>query len=734
MRKIIIFLTILFFLPFLNLFAQTNLISSEQGIAGGKTQEDSISMVAIIGQPGAAGPTGNDQYFLLSGFIATTLDTLLDTLTIVDTKAPSPPENLTVSPNTWTNNSTFTVNWTNPYDVSGIEKAYYKFDSAPANNHDTTASASGFSPFNLLLSQNGQHNLYVWLEDSSGNTHYDSCAQVTLYYDSIEPVIDHVTVTADTVGKAITISAPTTDQYSGLDQLYLYYRKTGDNAGLDSVLFSGTTAVIPASINTQRGVEYSLIARDIAGNTAKKPESGDFYSIKIVLTGNGGVELDATGQPIARHSGTKVTDYRIFSVPFVLENKKPSALFEPNLEAYDPVKWKLFTTQAGELKNYDAIKNLDIVEPGRGFLLILNISNKYIYSGNGYSPDVNTYSQIQLNEGWNLIGNPFDFDIPLDKLSINGSTPEAYYYNDTGWVIATGNLNKWEGLAIYDSMQQGSVLNIDAGSGAAYNFSISNMFEGNDWGIKLIARGEESIDLDNYIGIYSNGNKAERTIWHEPPRLTNAVSLRIVTNQHTLKKGNLPSNNILSTQIQKKGKEGNYWDFELVGDKAGEKVILDIEYFAEIPDEYQKYMIDLDLKTVTDLSTVDSPIEMKIGIDKKRNFRIIVGSESFVSANASGIALKPLTFELRQNFPNPFNPNTNIIFTLPQDEKITLEVFNILGQLVKSLIYNETYRSGYHTVEWNGKNTSGESAASGMYIFRLRASDRLKIRKGILLR
>ncbi len=706
--------------------AQTDQLTSEQSNGGGSAQEDSISMIGIIGQPGPPGRSVNNLYFLSGGFISTMIDSFADPI------PPGPPENIAVSPNVWSNINTFSVNWINPADASGIEKAYYKLGSAPISNFDTTASVAGTPPLDVILTQGGQHDLYLWLEDGSGNTYFEYNSRVVLLFDNSDPIINHIPVTSDTAGSEIIISATASDQFSGLNLLYLYYRETGDISGLDSVLFVGTSAVIPASLNTQRGIEYSIAAKDNAGNYTIKPEINSFYSIQVELTGDGGVAKDETGQPIVRHSGSKLSDYRIFSIPFVLEDKKPSSVFENDLGAYDPVKWKLFSTQDGELKNYNAIKNLDIVQPGRGFLLILNMQDKYIYSGNGHSPDVITYSQIQLTEGWNLVGNPFDFDIPLNKLTVNGIKPEAYSYNDSGWVMATGSLNKWEGLAIYDSI--GSVLNIDATSGSAFKYLISDRFAGNDWGIKITARGEESLDLDNYIGVYSPGNKGERVKWHEPPRLANAVSLRIQAQQNTLQKGNSPGNEILSTQIQPRNDEGNYWDFEIVGDKAGEKVLLDLEYFADIPEEHQKYMIDLDVKTVIDLSNFDSQLDLNVGKDKKRRLRILIGNESFVSANAAGIDLKPQNFELRQNFPNPFNPNTNIIFTLPHEEQVILEIYNVLGQKIKTLINNEMYRTGYHNIEWNGRNNTGESVASGMYIFRLQASNKVKIRKSILMK
>ena len=80
------------------------------------------------------------------------------------------------------------------------------------------------------------------------------------------------------------------------------------------------------------------------------------------------------------------------------------------------------------------------------------------------------------------------------------------------------------------------------------------------------------------------------------------------------------------------------------------------------------------------------------------------------------------------NYPNPFNPVTNIIFELPKDSNVLLEIFNIKGQKVISLV-NETYEAGSHTVIWN---TSDQS--SGVYLMRFDSNDGLEMKKLILLK
>lgn len=83
------------------------------------------------------------------------------------------------------------------------------------------------------------------------------------------------------------------------------------------------------------------------------------------------------------------------------------------------------------------------------------------------------------------------------------------------------------------------------------------------------------------------------------------------------------------------------------------------------------------------------------------------------------IVVMPDDYVLEQNYPNPFNPTTNITFTLPLDKRVSLKIYNSLGQEVKSLIDNQEYTQGSHTLMWDATDNSGNPVSSGVYIYRL---------------
>ncbi|MBN4057149.1 T9SS type A sorting domain-containing protein [bacterium AH-315-J21] len=93
----------------------------------------------------------------------------------------------------------------------------------------------------------------------------------------------------------------------------------------------------------------------------------------------------------------------------------------------------------------------------------------------------------------------------------------------------------------------------------------------------------------------------------------------------------------------------------------------------------------------------------------------------------------PTSFELSQNYPNPFNPSTKINYTLASKSLVTLEVYNVLGQTVKTLI-SGVREAGVWEVTWDGDSDNGSQVASGMYFYKLTAGDFVQTRKMLLMK
>jgi len=93
----------------------------------------------------------------------------------------------------------------------------------------------------------------------------------------------------------------------------------------------------------------------------------------------------------------------------------------------------------------------------------------------------------------------------------------------------------------------------------------------------------------------------------------------------------------------------------------------------------------------------------------------------------------PKEFDLFQNYPNPFNPTTTIRYQVPKAVKVKLEIFNIMGQSVRTLV-DDNKEPGYHLVLWDGLTSAGSPASTGVYYYRISAGDFVMSKKMALLK
>jgi len=109
---------------------------------------------------------------------------------------------------------------------------------------------------------------------------------------------------------------------------------------------------------------------------------------------------------------------------------------------------------------------------------------------------------------------------------------------------------------------------------------------------------------------------------------------------------------------------------------------------------------------------------------------VYVNRYAYLSIAVEGI---PLEFALHENYPNPFNPTTTLRFDLPEVSDITLIIYNMLGQKVRTFDYQNT-SAGYHSVTWDATNDLGQQVGAGVYLYQLQTKNFVKTRKMVLLK
>lgn len=364
------------------------------------------------------------------------------------------------------------------------------------------------------------------------------------------------------------------------------------------------------------------------------------------------------------------------------------------------------------------------------------------------------------NDGWTLLGNPFKSPIQvadgggngLFEGSTSGVVESVYIWdrntesgaggNDsdsivgswrTGTSTGTGDLTD-DAIAAFQGF---FVQNTSTGGGSSQvdfrdaNKTTGGAFYGKEKNLKNIARFEV------------NGEGLYNSMWLQ-----------------FSDKGSLDGGITDALELQPMSTE-----YAMLGTKKADGTIYDIGHYP-IPDEEFEIPVslettrpgyftitatDLDLSFGSDLYFIDLQEEESIRIDENFSYQFSTegvaktpGGDSFnrCSFNAPQkaktfaandrflIAAQPKEFEeipttvaLNQNYPNPFNPSTQISYDLPQQTDVQLEVYDLVGRQVATLV-NQTMEAGSHTVNFNAGNLS-----SGVYIYRLNAGNTVLSRK-----
>jgi hypothetical protein len=93
----------------------------------------------------------------------------------------------------------------------------------------------------------------------------------------------------------------------------------------------------------------------------------------------------------------------------------------------------------------------------------------------------------------------------------------------------------------------------------------------------------------------------------------------------------------------------------------------------------------------------------------------------------------PITYNLYNAYPNPFNPTTTLHYELPLEALVSLSIYDLMGHNIKSLINNKQ-PAGYHSIKWNATNNLGEPVSAGMYIYMIQAGEFRQVKKMVLLK
>ncbi|TDI87854.1 MAG: T9SS type A sorting domain-containing protein [Caldithrix sp.] len=147
---------------------------------------------------------------------------------------------------------------------------------------------------------------------------------------------------------------------------------------------------------------------------------------------------------------------------------------------------------------------------------------------------------------------------------------------------------------------------------------------------------------------------------------------------------------------------------------------------ADVGLPYAKYV---KLTDIGDLKK-EGPFNGDFDLDAVVAVNSMSGQPTSVEENPT---LQPKAFTLSPNYPNPFNPGTTIAFAVPTISRVQIKIFNLKGQLIRTLV-EQDYPAGKHSTLWDGKDDNARNVASGIYLYEMKAGDVREARRLTLVR
>jgi hypothetical protein len=427
---------------------------------------------------------------------------------------------------------------------------------------------------------------------------------------------------------------------------------------------------------------------------SKSPFSGSWsFTTAPSVTVTGGVTFPAVP--------ASSSDYRLVSVPGVggltVERLVAGAGSE---QVYD---WRVFRDDGA---SYIELGANDVTRAGEGYWLIRKGAWTFADAVTMPSLDSTGAFVCSLHAGWNIIGNPFDrtvFWSQVQKANQGGG-------GDSPWEFAAGSyrqVSQIEPFIGYYYFNEGNKPSLRI----PYPFTApaqKMVVRGNfDWAVQISFSSDINADRDCWLGIVQGSDLGRDTLESRKPPL--AFDLGFV---YFLRPEWDQQFSRFSTDYRPSVGDGQTWEFEVSNPrrKAG---TLQFEGLASIPALYGVVLVDCANGSRVNLR--QRPEYRVPCVSDRMRFKLLVGSDAFIKEEIA--QLRPSTFVLDQNFPNPFNPSTTILFGVPVTSFVRLSVYSVLGQEVAVLV-DGIMQSGFHSAEFHARN-----CASGTYYVRMRAKD-----------
>lgn len=453
------------------------------------------------------------------------------------------------------------------------------------------------------------------------------------------------------------------------------------------------------------GIEYYFKIFDVNNNIAETQPRFAYLNL-----------LD--GITINIPTGRKKSDYQVLSFPLepTSFNSEINDVFNP-LGKYKKKKWRLFKYEGDRKGLVEYLENGfgESIEAGEGYLLINNQTIDRITTSSGTTVNVTPSNPLKINieKGWNLIGNPYLFQLFWeDVIEQNPNVPlhpDIFDYDDNWDLNPDGIIEKYSGTLIYsneDALISIPVLkNPDAKRRRNKLVPLKNSLDESYWEIHFKLKNKNSNSLFHGIGMHPNASIGlDNFDIINPPYQGKNLSIEFIQPEFssgTLGRNIVPTANsfIWSFNIFPSSKNDMInlsWQNDYLGDNKFDLILLDLAT--------QKRVNMKMLKEYTFNSSVSS------------GFRIYFGDPDFIDEN-----ITPQQIDIGSPFPNPFSKEITIPVYLPiSSNPYSLEasIYDLSGKLILSF-EKIVETGGFKEYRWDGKDHLGKFLPNGFYVYKL---------------
>ncbi|MHB1048982.1 MAG: FlgD immunoglobulin-like domain containing protein [Bacteroidota bacterium] len=420
--------------------------------------------------------------------------------------------------------------------------------------------------------------------------------------------------------------------------------------------------------------------------------------------------------------------YKLISIPYSFNDSSVIALFR-DLGPPNDLVWRMFGRWDEEKGYAEFPEDFKNIRRGEAYWLITKKPVSVSFGTTSVQGSEEDF-EISLSPGYTMIGNPFPYAVSWANSYREDSTVEKILWKyDHGFDTTTQVMEPFEGYFVNNRSDTIKTIRINSSPVSSAGSLLKDdeplrYATPSQWTIRVSAETPAASDRVNFIGVLDRAHDGfdEDDFSSPPSSPAENISLSFKSDQRNL-----------SADFRSINKNGHVWIGEVTTSTPGTPFSLKLTKFDDIPAHFKIFLLDIEKERAYDIS---ESLEFSGTFEKKqfkRNFKLLVGTNEFIVSRSDGIPIIPFDYALYQNFPNPFNPSTTVLYSLARSGAIRLEVFNLIGQKVKTLVH-ENLKIGRYSVEWDGTNDKGEPVASGVYYYRLKTSQFNAVKKMVLIK